>query len=82
MLQRYQKARGVETMGVHRYRHTFAKHWILNGGNVVTLSKLLGHSSLNITQHYINLVTTDLTKQVEEINLLDKFSVTKKKMKL
>lgn len=82
MLQRYQKARGIETMGVHRYRHTFAKHWILNGGNVVTLSKLLGHSSLNITQHYINLVTTDLTKQVEEINLLDKFSVTKKKMKL
>ena len=82
MLQRYQKARGVETMGVHRYRHTFAKHWILNGGNVVTLSKLLGHSSLNITQHYINLVTTDLTKQVEEINLLDKFSATKKKMKL
>jgi len=82
MIQKYHYDRGVETTGLHRYRHTFAKHWILNGGNVVTLSKLLGHSSLDITQHYINLVTTDLTKQVEEINLLDKFSSTKKKMKL
>lgn len=82
MIQKYHYDRGVETTGLHRYRHTFAKHWILNGGNVVTLSKLLGHSSLDITQHYINLVTTDLTKQVEEINLLDKFSTAKRKIKL
>ena len=74
MIQKYHYDRGVETTGLHRYRHTFAKHWILNGGNVVTLSKL--------PQHYINLVTTDLTKQVEEINLLDKFSTAKRKIKL
>lgn len=73
-LYEYNKARGVETTGLHRYRHTFAKQWILNGGNVVTLSTLLGHSSLQITQNYINLLVTDVSKQVEDICLLDKFS--------
>ncbi len=72
-LYHYNKNRGVETTGIHRYRHTFAKQWILNGGNVVSLSHILGHSSLDITQNYINLLVSDVAKQVQEINLLDKF---------
>lgn len=78
MLYTYNKSRGVETTGIHRYRHTFAKQWVISGGNVVTLSRLLGHSSLDITQNYINLLVSDLSKQVEEINLLDKFAERKK----
>ena len=78
MLYEYNKKRGVETTGIHRYRHTFAKQWILNGGNVVSLSKILGHSSLQITQNYINLLVSDVGKEVETINLLDKFSARSK----
>ena len=69
----YNKNRGVTTTGIHRYRHTFAKQWILNGGNVVSLQKILRHSSLAITQNYINLLVSDVSKEVEQINLLDKF---------
>lgn len=78
MLYEYNKRRGVETTGIHRYRHTFARQWILNGGNVVSLSRLLGHSSLQITQNYINLLVSDVAKEVDTINLLDKFSSKKK----
>lgn len=78
MLYHYNKSRGVDRTGIHRYRHTFAKQWILNGGNVVALSKMLGHSNLSITQNYINLLVTDLSKQVEEINLLDRFAPNKR----
>ncbi len=73
MLYSYNKRRGVETTGIHRYRHTFAKQWILNGGNVVSLSKLLGHSNLQITQNYVNLLVSDVAKQVDEFDVLDKF---------
>ena len=73
MLYQYNKRRGVETTGIHRYRHTFAKQWILKGGNVVSLSKLLGHSSLDITQNYIHLLVSDVARQVDDINVLDKF---------
>ena len=78
MLYEYNKRRGVETTGIHRYRHTFAKQWIINGGNVVSLSKLLGHSSLDITQNYINLLVSDVAKQVDEFNVLDQFYGRKK----
>jgi integrase/recombinase XerD len=78
MLSEYNKRRGVETTGIHRYRHTFARQWILNGGNVVSLSRLLGHSSLQITQNYINLLVSDVAKEVDTINLLDKFSNKKR----
>lgn len=77
MLYAYNKERGVERTGIHRYRHTFAKQWIINGGNVVALSRILGHSNLSITQNYINLLVTDLAKQVDEVNLLERFSVRK-----
>ena len=69
----YNKRRGVQKTGIHRYRHTFAKQWILNGGNVVSLSKLLGHSSLDITQNYIHLLVSDIAHQVDEFNVIDKF---------
>ena len=73
MLYEYNKSRGVATTGIHRFRHTLAKQWIINGGDVVSLSKLLGHSSLEITQNYINYLVSDLSKQVNELNILDKF---------
>jgi integrase/recombinase XerD len=80
-LYEYNKARGVERTGIHRYRHTFAKQWILNGGNVVSLSKILGHSSLEITQNYLNLLVSDVSKDVDRLNLIDKFS-GKEKIKI
>lgn len=39
----------------HILRHTFASHFIMNGGNIVALQKLLGHSNLNITMRYAHL---------------------------
>lgn len=77
----YNKSRGVEQTGMHRFRHTFAKKWVLMGGNVVTLQKMLGHSSLAITQNYLNMLTCDLKKDVEQFNILREFKNEAIKMK-
>jgi integrase/recombinase XerD len=37
---------------------------------VVTLQKILGHSSLDITENYLNILTTDLKKDMDEINII------------
>ena len=66
MLYEYNKRRGVETTGIHRYRHTFAKQWILSGGNVVSLSQLLGHSSLAATQVYTHASFEQMKKAYEQ----------------
>lgn len=61
---------GLEKTGVHRFRHTFAKKWVMMGGSVVTLQKILGHSSLAITENYLNILTSDLKQDMDEINII------------
>ncbi len=66
----YNHGRGLEKTGMHRFRHTFAKKWVTMGGSVVTLQKILGHSSLAITENYLNILMSDLQKDMEKINIL------------
>ena len=37
----------------HTFRHTFAVHFINNGGNLLRLKELLGHEDLETTFHYL-----------------------------
>ncbi len=53
----------------HILRHTFASHFIMNGGNIVALQKILGHSSLNITMRYSHL-SPDYLIQAVQLNPL------------
>ncbi|MBQ4057336.1 MAG: tyrosine-type recombinase/integrase [Lachnospiraceae bacterium] len=76
----YNKSRGINKTGMHRYRHTFAKKWVTMGGNVVTLQKILGHSSLEITQNYLNILVSDIKKDIEEFNILREFKKESIKM--
>ena len=77
----YNRSRGVEKTGMHRYRHIFAKKWVMMGGNVVTLQKNLGHSSLAITQTYLNILVSDMKRDVNEFNILREFKKESFKLK-
>lgn len=46
----------VENITPHGLRHTFATHFIMAGGRVEDLQKLLGHASIVTTQVYVHLV--------------------------
>jgi hypothetical protein len=50
-------------------RHRFAVNCVRNGGSVFHLQKLLGHSSLEMTRKYANLVTEDLQKMHPQVSL-------------
>lgn len=39
----------------HVLRHTFASHFMMNGGNILTLQRVLGHASLTMTMRYAHL---------------------------
>ena len=44
----------------HVLRHSFASHFMMNGGNILVLQKLLGHSSLAMTMRYAHLAPDHL----------------------
>lgn len=48
----------------HALRHTFASHFIQNGGNILTLQRILGHSSLAMTMRYAHLAPDHLNDAV------------------
>ena len=73
-LVEYNNKRGITKTGIHRYRHTFAKKWVTSGGNIVTLQKILGHSSIAITENYLNILTTDIKNEMDKFNILDEFN--------
>jgi integrase len=53
--KRFRKAlnsAGVRKIRVHDMRHTFAVHFLENGGHLYDLQKLLGHQSSQLTERY------------------------------
>lgn len=77
----YCHERGLEQTGVRRFRHTFAKKWATMGGSVVTLQKILGHSSLAITENYLNILTSDLKEDVDKVNIIRSLKQERVRMK-
>jgi integrase/recombinase XerD len=55
---------------LHAFRHGFALHYLRNGGSTFHLQKCLGHSSLEMTRRYANLMTEDLQRIHERVSLL------------
>lgn len=56
LVQRAAAAAGVEAKAIspHSLRHSFALRALRHGGNVVAVSKLLGHASISTTQRYVD----------------------------
>lgn len=64
------KLEGVR-VSPHTFRHTFAKMYILRGGDAFSLQALLGHSTLDMVKNYVNLWGSDLQKMHRQYSPVD-----------
>lgn len=69
---------GVERAGLelpdgqmtHVLRHSFASHFMINGGNILVLQRVLGHQSLAMTMRYAHLAPEHL-QEAKALNPLN-----------
>ncbi|EAW4238916.1 TPA: tyrosine-type recombinase/integrase [Salmonella enterica] len=53
----------------HVLRHTFASHFMMNGGNILVLQKILGHTDIKMTMRYAHFAPNHL-EEAAKINPL------------
>jgi site-specific recombinase XerD len=74
MLKRRGKQAGCSgPVNAHSFRHGFARSYLTNGGDLGTLSKILGHSSVAVTVEYYAVFNADELQRQH-----DKYSPIKK----
>jgi integrase len=56
------KRAGIKDFRFHDLRHTFASWYMMNGGDLYELAKILGHSNIKMTERYAKLARKHLAK--------------------
>lgn len=65
-------AAGCHKVRFHDTRHSFASHFMMSGGNILTLQKLLGHSSVAVTMRYAHLAPDFMRGEIERMSFESK----------
>jgi integrase len=53
----------------HDLRHTFGHRWLKGGGDIYTLSKILGNTLAVCSRHYAHLLTEDISAKADAVEL-------------
>lgn len=57
------KARITKQCSPHIWRHTFAKYYILNGGDPFSLKAILGHADWGMVHRYVDMFGSEVKRQ-------------------
>lgn len=82
LVRRYNIKHNVNKTSCHLFRHTFAKQWILAGGDMFRLQKILGHSDLTVTKEYVAMFGQDLQLDFEKFNPLDNMKAKSQQIRM
>lgn len=68
-LPRLLRAAGVRVPAhpFHACRHSFASHYVMQGGNILALQKILGHSDIKMTMIYAHLAADFLGGEMDRL---------------
>ena len=75
MFTRLAHRSGVCRLHAHLCRHTFATRFLINGGDVFSLQQILGHSTLEMVRHYVNLASSHIAIQHQKFSPLDRLNI-------
>jgi len=73
MFSRLAKSAGVERLHAHLCRHTFAVNYLFNGGDIHSLKEILGHTTLEMVNEYLQFTSSQITDLHHRFSPMDKF---------
>ena len=75
---RLAKRAGVPWLHIHLLRHTFATHYLPNEGDVFSLQRILGHTTLEMTRRYVDMVAMEAAVRQKRPAAMDRLLMTSK----
>lgn len=72
VFSRLAESSGVERLHAHLCRHTFAINYLLNGGDIFSLREILGHTTLEMVNHYLHFTSSQITDQHHKYSPMDR----------
>ncbi|MGE6609848.1 tyrosine-type recombinase/integrase [Peribacillus sp. NPDC076916] len=63
----------------HKFRHTFARLSVEGGAGIFELQAVLGHTSMEMVKHYVNLFSDDVVKKHKEFSPIENLNKKVKK---
>ncbi len=78
VFSRLAKSSVVERLHAHLCRHTFAINYLLNGGDIFSLKEILGHTTLDMVNHYLHFTRAQLTAQHHKYSPMDRLQKEQK----
>ncbi len=72
LFSRLAKRSGVKRLHAHLCRHTFAINYLMNGGDIFSLREILGHTTLDMVNHYLHFTSSQITAQHQKYSPMDK----------
>lgn len=77
-LRRYSARVGIEGVTPKVFRNNFAKRFLMAGGDIYTLSRILGHSSVTVTEKaYLDITDKDLRERYQTFSPVENMKVSK-----
>ena len=65
-------AAGIKNLTFHGTRHTFASHFVMRGGDLLSLEEILGHSTMKMVERYFHLAPSHKRTMMNNLNFSDK----------
>lgn len=75
MFSRLRARTGIARLHGHLLRHTFATRYLMNGGDILSLKRILGHASIQMVARYSHLAEADVAAKHHLFSPMDRLDL-------